>query len=138
MGRMVEVKVSELVGPALDWAVGRAQGWVVYPTDSVEHGDTWHMDPDRAPFGRVMKVADWQPSTRWAQCGQLIERYMLRISPHVRRNDVVTSWAADTCWPCNTTPGQCGATPLIAACRAIVASAMGGTVSVPAELLENA
>ena len=33
--------------------LGRSRDWVDYPTDSIEQGDTWHCEPERAPFGRI-------------------------------------------------------------------------------------
>lgn len=40
---------------------GYAQGWTDYPSDSVEHGTIWHLDKDRAPFGRILDKRDWNP-----------------------------------------------------------------------------
>lgn len=40
---------------------GRAQGWVDYPTDSVEQGDTWHLEPSKAPFGKTLPKDQWNP-----------------------------------------------------------------------------
>lgn len=135
MSKMIEVKVADLIGPALDWAVGSALGWVCYPEDSIEYGNTWHMGGDRAPFGPVIRVTDWRPSTDWAQGGPLLDKYTVTL---VRNS-----------WPGATDPvtADClagfgdnrmtGRTRLEAACRSIVAAKLGDVVSVPAELVQG-
>lgn len=42
---------------------GKAMGWVDYPTDSVEQGSIWHLDKQKAPFGRILSKRDWTPLT---------------------------------------------------------------------------
>lgn len=41
----------------------RACGWIDYPNDSVEAGEYWHLDPDKAPFGRRLEKRHWCPLT---------------------------------------------------------------------------
>jgi hypothetical protein len=130
----MKVKTSDLAGAALDWAVAKVQGWVNYPEDSIEHGSVWHTDPMRAPFGPRITVSEYRPSTCWSQGGPLIDCYHLSIRPHTTTNGVVTSWAAYTDWPVDRTAGQCGPTPLIAACRAIVSGGYGGYMEIPDDL----
>lgn len=122
----IEVKTAELSGQALDDAVAVAIGWIRYPDDSVEHGDTWHLDSHTAPFGRVMPRSAWHPSTDWSQCGPLIEKYRvgLDVRPCTGRWDAYCDrWV------------NFNESPLVAACRAIVAAKLGGMVQVPAELV---
>lgn len=128
----VEVKTSELTGAALDWAVGSAQGWVTYPNDSIERGDIWHTDPEKAPFGRTMRVANFQPSTNWNQGGPLIDKHIIDLTftyggPgfYARHRDK----------PCDGDQ-QYGETALIATCRAHVFAKLGDAVNVPAELIQ--
>lgn len=123
---MTLVKTSELVGRALDYAVGLAQGWVVYPNDSIEHGEIWHLNSKCAPFGQVMRVEDFRPSTCWSQCGPLIEKYRVGIYCDYTPNETITA---------NVTGSgsvATGETFLVAACRAIVAAYVGEDVEVPA------
>ena len=40
---------------------GRALGWVDYPSDSKECGDTWHLEADKAPFGKTLPKDQWNP-----------------------------------------------------------------------------
>lgn len=42
-------------------ATARVQGWVDYPSDSVEQGAIWHLDKDKAPHGRWITKAQWDP-----------------------------------------------------------------------------
>lgn len=68
------MKTSELEGQALNDAVALSLGWTRYPTDSVEMGMVWHMEPDKTPFGLLYDRDAWNPSTDWAQGGPLIEQ----------------------------------------------------------------
>lgn len=120
---MIEVKTSELIGPALDWAVAKAEG-------------DEHWTSDRNIDWFAWRMRNWKPSTDWAQCGPLIEKYMIR-----------TQYAADTekradagCLAQTWRPYALahGDTLLIAACRAIVAAELGDTVQVPKELMADA
>jgi len=116
MAEFVEVKTQDLLGAALDWAVGYAV--------------RWH-DPD----SREAWAHDWLrcycPSTDWSDGGPLIEKYKLDIGAPMENNN--GPWNAATEW--GHPNGYKGETPLIAACSAIVASVLGEDVSVPKELL---
>lgn len=127
---MKRVAIGELEGVALDWAVAVA----VCP-DSFRDS----CRDDGLPHWSEGWLRNGSPSTDWSQCGPLIERYGITVRPHCTANDLVTSWAADYVWPVTRDcPGHCGKTPLIAACRAIVASHNpDGYVEVPVELLED-
>ena len=119
------MKTSELTGAALDLAVGMANGWVTYPEDSKEHGDTYHLDPERAPFGPIRSVRGYQPSTNWNQGGPIIEREQVAIFP-----------TGDGTWRAQIGPGVYGVqawgpTPLIAAMRAYVKAKLGPEVELP-------
>lgn len=122
---MVEVKVSELSGAALDWAVAKIEGY-----DLMKH-------PFRRAFIEGVGHVDYRPSTDWSQGGPLIERYSLEIVFDGSRN---YGWRCvkDWCYGEVNDTYPLGETHLIAACRAIVASKFGDAVSVPAELVEVA
>lgn len=136
MSVLVDVKTAELEGKALDWAVAIAEGW----------------QPDRPAEGQLkkdgliilvgthkpesMKRFSYSPSTSWISGGPLIEKYMASIILEG------SNWWAGFQAITQSMFGMgfdgeeaTGPTPLIAACRAIVASKLGDTVSVPAELL---
>ena len=149
--KTVEVKTAELIGYALDWAVGMAvkdEDVRLYP-DIRGH---WLV----GPFGKP-----WNPSEDWSQGGPLIESNQVFLDPphdvHRANYDEKTgkvkgcwqtyeSWHATVSARVRTLPPKIegfpgrvgrgeGQTALIAACRAIVASHFGDTVQVPEELL---
>ena len=114
MSQFIEVKTAELVGQALDWAVAKA---------------TWDGDIN-SEFNQLFLRA-FHPSTDWAQGGPLLETcnwalpYRASSRQHIGKFESCTPGG----FPHN------GNTPLIAACRAIVAAKMGDVVQVPAELV---
>jgi hypothetical protein len=66
-------------------------------------------------------------STEWAFGGPIIERELICINPDSPRNQ----WMAITN---NAEIVEFGPTPLIAACRCLVASRLGDEVEIPEEL----
>ena len=109
------MKTSELTGAALDWAVAKCEGF-----DYFNHQN----------LARITTSAhSWNPSSNWAQGGPIIER-----------EEISVNWANGQ-WQAHTVNEQdeyeqieYGPTPLIAAMRCYVASKLGNTVDVPAEL----
>lgn len=121
---MIEVKTAELEGAALDWAVAMT-GAVTVEQNGLD------LDARGRPtVGGDMKIP-YEPSKNWAQCGPLIEKYKLDIGAPLESKD--GPWVANTEW--GHPLGHKAPTPLIAACRAIVAAKLGDTVSVPRELV---
>lgn len=130
---MIEVRAAELTGAALDWAVAMAVGHALCE-DAIQgdHILIGHGDGDLRPF---------RPSTDWAQGGPLIYEH-----------DVALFSTADDRWHAlheqsmgrggsyidcyDRDADGSGATPLIAAMRALVASKLGDVVSVPAKLMQ--
>jgi hypothetical protein len=106
------LKVCELTGAALDWAVAQCEG------------------VDR--LFEAYEVGRHHYSTDWAQGGPIIEREGISI---VQQGDAaewvasVYDYGADD-WYLHTT----GPTPLIAGMRCHVASKLGDEVDVPEEL----
>lgn len=116
----VEVRTADLLGEALDWAVAKAvsrdvsilSSGVVVRGDNVEGG------------------CPWSPSTDWSQGGPLINKHDWALPYRATSRYHIGKYEA-------CTPGgfpKNGETPLISACRAIVAAEYGDLVSVPAEL----
>lgn len=131
---MIEVKTQDLVGAALDWAVAKA-----------EEIETVMLAPRKGkpkkPFALLGSLAlgiggddksSYSPSTCWHCGGPLIELYKLDLGAPLE-NQTHGPWNANTEW--GHPMGVSGPTPLIAACRAVVASKLGIVVSVPAELV---
>lgn len=127
------MKVAELEGRALDWAVAKAQGWVNYHEDSVEQGAVWYTQPEQAPYGHYTMVRYYKPSTDGVQGICLIDKYRITLQP------VADGWVAgmsDSKHPATsawTAKGR-GHTPLIAAMRCLVASVYGEDIDIPKEL----
>lgn len=103
----MKVKVNELTGPALDWAVAKCQD-ILYYLDEEE-------------------LELYSPSTDWAQGGPIIERERIDIDHY---HDVWNA-STDECPVYQTAP-----TPLIAAMRAYVASKLGNDIEIPDILLQ--
>ena len=120
---MTKIKTSELEGAALNWAVAKACGIGVWVKNGRAFQDILGT-PDRP-------CSFWSPSRMWDQGGPLIERYEVALSPEQ------FGWEASVYDGGHMNPidGQ-GPTPLIAACRAIVAAKLGDVVEVPDELTQ--
>ena len=133
-GRVVEMQVSGLVGPALDWAVAQVDG-VKTIMLSVKS------QPAKKPFAMFGSLAlpvggdeeGYSPSSCWHCGGPLIASQQIELSWD--GVDGKALWWKATHQ--DIVQFQMGETPLIAACRAIVAAHLGEVVSVPAELVEN-
>ena len=142
------MKTSELIGPALDWAVAKCEGFkecMVFGQGSVKdsgfavpnaHGgyksvllkcvhDKWYKRCDGYPWGRDQVI--WQPSTDWSQGGPIIEREAITLSAYCGKNDSVDWYAGRYSLK--------SPTPLIAAMRCYVTSELGDDVEIPKELL---
>lgn len=112
---MKTVKVSDLSGPALDWAVAKCE-WVPWTFECADASDFAHA----------------RYSSDWSLAGPIIERESLSVMP-----------AAGEGWRAYKThridwASQCysnGPTPTTAAMRCYVASRLGDTVEIPEELV---
>jgi hypothetical protein len=117
------MRVSDLEGALLDYWVARADN---LPKPRVDDGFCWIEEPacDGDPEGAL--EAAFAPSTDWAQCGPIIERARIHLVPAAAGEHATWTGAV----PAGTgTIEQTGATPLIAAMRAFVASQFGDTVA---------
>lgn len=118
MSQMIEVKTAELSDGALDWATAVAAG---------------KSRPMAGLGGRYCVVADghtlhrFNPSSEWAHGGPLLDEYAIEF-------EFVTDAVVRAFTHIDSVAGF-GRNHLIAACRAIVAAKLGGTVAVPTELL---
>lgn len=145
----MKAKTSELIGPALDWAVALAEK--LNPrflkeeeaynadvlTNTLKRGDyVVVLRPNNrlTPLGQYNGYNDgvcWKnvfsPSTDWSQGGPIIEQKK------------ITPYADDDCWVAQawkSTVTEAGPTPLIAAMRCYVASKIGNEVDIPEELMK--
>jgi hypothetical protein len=116
------MKTSELIGPALDWAVEKCE-WL-YPF------------LHKNPYGYwVMPNLPGSYSTDWSQGGPIIEREGIRTE-RWRNTD---AWVAQMSEAVEYAGFKgyhrtSGPTPLVAAMRCFVASKLGNEVEIPEEL----
>ena len=159
---IVKVKTAELSGRALDWSVGKALGIDVISSG----GEVWkHFSEDELHAGEDEGLYEYRPSFDWSQCGSLITEYQIFIDPphEVHKSMVTPDGKPKGCWQSYDTwhatisttvaekpskhlwadfslPGGPyrgeGEPPLIAICRALVASKLGDEVDIPDELME--
>jgi hypothetical protein len=120
----MQVKTSDLIGPALDWAVAKCGGKGI------------EFDDPRDPWLTVNGIADqplhsYTPSSDWSQGGPIIERERLWIQPEIGKDGAGNAWYCVAMSPHDAY----GPTPLIAAMRCYVAIKMGNTVEIPGGLL---
>jgi hypothetical protein len=134
MTEFVEVKTAELNGAALEWAVAKAEGWnpLLMPIGRTEYSvGVTAVDLEGSVTGFACRY-----STDWSQGGPLIAKH--RIDLTFDRDGLVFAYLCDEDGlelPSSNKWEVFGPTHLIAACRAIVASVLGETVSVPKELV---
>jgi len=138
--KTVNVKIADLTGAALDWAVASAVYAVQYNTDG-EFGQAtgWLVRLGGQPCVMTgepvwvwYKLASFKPSTDWSQGGPLIPKYMMMVDVF----EGTTEAKATGFEGCHAAHWTCfGATPLIAICRAVVGVHFGQTVDVPEVLV---
>lgn len=112
------MKVSELTGPALDWAVAKCEGLAPEITE--------HRTVEGAFQVLVGNRLVYPPSINWAQGGPIIEReidFYEKLPTGIFCADIH-----------KTLTRQFGPTSLIAAMRCYVASKFGDEVEVPDDL----
>lgn len=132
MTDFVEVKTSELTGGGLNWAVAKAEGYepMLFPHSRNEYGVV-------ASLGSVEEGNfTFKPCvycTDWSQGGPLIEKYHMNFC--CEHPETIGAALCDENGMYIDDRMMFGKTHLIAACRAIVASVLGDTASVPKELL---
>lgn len=130
MTDLIEMRVANLIGAPLDWAVAMAEG---YKQDTE---DPHAIISPRGIFTSVtMRGAangfGFRPSTNWEHGGPLIDKHQAGLS-----HDRYLSGGPCGCsaGPLNST-WLSGPTPLVAFCRALVHAKLGPIVQVPKELM---
>ena len=107
------MKTSNLIGPALDWAVAKCE-----ITKPIPEFDYFFIKNHENGFGHY--------ATDWSQSGPIIERERIRVHHFLTKAD----WGASL----REQGWFHGPTPLIAAMRCYVASKLGDNVEIPEEL----
>lgn len=131
MTDLIEVRVSNLVGEALGWAVGKAEGLDVYLEPPGYNGVPWRVFA-RFQGEAIAHTKRYNPWEDWTLGGPMIEKHMVSLHCPQSTDDVWAGWVI-------TDKGefcQAGDSAPIAACRAIVSAKLGDTVQVPKELTQ--
>ncbi|HCP54551.1 MAG: hypothetical protein CMK72_01245 [Pseudomonadaceae bacterium] len=127
MSQMIEVKVAEATGPALDWMVA-----IVEKQSLVRIGNHPHVLRD----GQIL--GPYRPSTDWSQGGPLMDAHCRSYGAVQNDSGVIRSFAyreGEPYDPLRPMRLSSGPTILIAFCRARVRAMLGDTAMVPAELI---
>lgn len=128
MNEFIKVKTAELHGAALDWAVAKAtQAEELKVTGSGRVSCIYELAHREGCW-----TNDYCPSTEWSEGGLLIQAQRISLSgPGCMGGQ----------WSAHIDTGSFGGsrywfgeTALMAACRALVGTMTGDSVSVPAEL----
>jgi hypothetical protein len=117
------MKTSELIGPALDWAVAKCEGMTNLRTNPHRFDQRLIMD---GPEGNGVFLHTLNYSTYWAQGGPIIERERIQVVPYRMNGD--DGWCAAGFSYVN------GPTPLIAAMRCYCCAKLGDEIEIPQEL----
>lgn len=132
----MKIKTADLIGPALDWAVAKAQGRTEIKIFSrTRSNDRGWIEVRFNPEPKAA-TARFAPSENWDQGGPIIEREGIKVG--IIDDDVPIIWAAQLSdpWGKRTSVHSCtGPTPLIAAMRCFVASRLGDEIDIPEGLL---
>ncbi len=121
------MKVSDLTGSALDYAVAVAEG----ATNLRENPHKFNKHLILTLNGHLVFVKNLRYSTDWGQGGPIIERERIATLCPVTGE----FWDARDTKTFSTNPRYYrGPTPLIAAMRCYVASKLGDTVEIPDEI----
>lgn len=129
----MKVKTADLIGPALDWAVGTALNLPVEVCQIFQYGkpngkhyiSIGETDKDGAEV-------DFEPSEEWAQGGPLIQSEAIGIGRLGKSTIYANPWLAARM---EDNTEYAGPTPLISVCRCFVAASLGDEVDVPDELV---
>ncbi|MDM9594803.1 DUF2591 family protein [Pseudomonas guariconensis] len=131
MTDLIEVRVSNLVGSALDWAVAKVEG----VETSWRHGRELVKVHDRGGIKLIESIRSiYAPSSDWSQGGPLIDKYQGSVRHDKHLNDGPCRYTGGTGM---NSPWSYGPTPLIAFCRSLVLAKLGDTVQVPKELVNE-
>lgn len=140
MSDFVEVKISDLAGTALDWAVAevlislgemtRDQNAIGTPYINGKYVfgpgvETNRNNPDGSPYITHGCGSKFNPSSDWYHGGPLWDKWVTSMGYY--DGFLVSVVGGDATGP----------TKLIALCRAIVSTKLGDVVQVPAELVDD-
>ncbi len=122
MTDLIEVKTADLVGEALGWAVGKAEGLEVFLAPP-EYGNPWRVFA-RYQGEAIVHTKRYNPWEDWALAGNLLDKHRVCLD---FKCGLWSALGDEWVVGCHT--------PTIAICRAIVAAKLGEFVQVPRELM---
>lgn len=79
---MTEVLVMEIAAMTMEQlneTTGYAMGWIDFPTDSIEQGNKFYFDRERAPFGLGILKRDWNPIANDYQSNKIMTKFELSV-----------------------------------------------------------
>lgn len=148
--KTVVIETCKLEGPALDWAVAKADGSAQmfdcendWPgnnavTQAACEGSVIILALDHRLYIETSQATRlWAPSTDWSQSGKFLDDHIKRMGDCA---EPIDGWAAlsegKQCYAMNHDGDMAfGSTKRIAVCRAVVLSKLGTSVEVPAVLV---
>ena len=132
----MKIKVKDLIGPALDWAVAKAE-------DNEDCRDPY-VTRTRDGMETYVKVTtfsgyetDWEPSADWSQAGPIIEREKITLDYDFDGQGLSLWTARKYAFDGTLLWAESGDSPLIAAMRCFITSHLGDEVEIPEELIET-
>lgn len=130
---MKTVKVGELLGKGLDYAVAMCEGATTFQYDGAACYWVTINGDDRALSSKWSQKQNFDPSTNWSIAGPIIDKSGIEINSRLKRACIpeyfpVSGFGFDEFV-------YLGETVLIAAMRCYVASKLGEEVEIPDELL---
>lgn len=131
----MKVKISELSGPALDWAIAKVEGH--HPFLEVDGKWRCEIGEDGAHDIGAPGIYGYSPSTDWSHGGPLIERFDVYFDRYMldQPGFVVARIGADYLYGSNYFNSPSSPNRLIAAMRAIALFKLGEEIEVPEGLL---
>ncbi|CAH0646709.1 MULTISPECIES: DUF2591 domain-containing protein [Pseudomonas] len=129
MTDLIEVKAADLVGEALGWAVGMAEG-LELELEPPHYNTSWRVFA-RHRYTVTEQAKRFNPWEDWAVGGPLLQKHNVSLHCPQKDWDYWAAWITEN----GKDVAQGADFPLPAACRAIVAHKLGDTVQVPKELM---
>lgn len=127
MTDLIEVRVSNLIGAPLDWAVAMASGAKEMKAKGSGFSCSYEL-----PEGWCW-TNQYEPSTDWSQGGPLIDKHLGSAHHNPHLEDRGCRYSAG---PTGAGIWLYGPTALVAFCRTLVLTKLGDTVQVPKELCQ--
>ncbi|MCA4077443.1 DUF2591 domain-containing protein [Pseudomonas kurunegalensis] len=124
MTDLIEVRVSNLSGEALGWAVGKAEGLDVYLEPPGYNGVPWRVFA-RYQGQAIEHAKRFNPWEDWAIAGLLLDKHRISLIYAFEEYEALIGMTESGYHP----------SPTIAVCRVVVAAKLGDTVQVPKELM---